>query len=337
MTAKKAHEVEAFLRRPDGFAVYLVYGPNAGLAHERARDLARSAVPDPPDPFQLIRFDGDEIAGDPLRLADEANTIGLFGGRRSLWVRAGSRNLAPALQPVLSTPPTDAVIVVEAGDLQARNPLRAVVEAARSGVALPCYADEVRDLSAVIDAVLHEFGLQVRPDAREALLGILGPDRLLTRRELEKLATYAAGQRLVTVDDVEAVMADAREAELDGVVDAVFLGLVEQLDRSLARLFAEGSDPGMTLGGALRHAITLHRARLALDQGTSFETVERSSRIFYKRKASFQKQLQRWSALSLEQIIAALRDAQAQARRNGPIAETLVSRAFLTIAMRVRT
>jgi DNA polymerase-3 subunit delta len=210
-----------------------------------------------------------------------------------------------------------------------------VVEASRGAMALPCYADEVRDLSGVIDAVLHDHGLTVHPDAREALVGLLGPDRMLTRRELEKLATYAAGQRTVTVEHVEAVMADAKGAELDGVVDAVFLGQVDQLDRSLVRLFAEGSDPGMTLGGALRHAITLHRSRLALDGGAAFEIVERNARVFYKRKGAFQKQLQRWSGPSLEQVIAALREAQAQARRNGTIAETLVSRAFLTIAMRV--
>src|SRR4051812_48145223 len=122
---KSSRDVEAFLGRPDpAYPVLLLYGPNAGLAHERARQLARASVPDPEDPFQLIRMDGDEIAGDPMRLADEAHTLGLFGGRRAIWVTAGSRNLAPVLQPVLATPPSDAVIVVEAGDLSGRNPLR---------------------------------------------------------------------------------------------------------------------------------------------------------------------------------------------------------------------
>jgi DNA polymerase III subunit delta len=336
MASKKAHEVDGFLRRPDmGYAVYLVYGPNAGLVNERAGLIARSAVPDPNDPFQLIRMDGDEIASDPLRLADEANTIGLFGGKRAIWLRAGSRNLAPAVQPLLAMPPQDAVVVVEAGDLQNKNPLRTAVEAGRAGMALPCFADEIRDVANLIDVTLREARLGIASDAREALLELLSGDRLLNRRELEKLATYASGKSTVTLDDVEAVMADAKAAALDTVIDAVFLGQVDVLDRNLARLFAEGEDPGMTIGGALRHAMTLHRARIALDKGQNLETVERSARIFYKRKGAFQKQTSRWTAAGLEGVIGALREAQAQARRNGLMAETLASRVFLTIAARV--
>ena len=89
--------------------------------------------------------------------------------------------------------------------------------------------------------------LGIASDAREALLDLLSGDRLLNRRELEKLVTYAAGQGTVTLQDVEAVMADAKAAVLDTVIDAIFLGQVDVLDRTLARLFAEGDDAGVTI------------------------------------------------------------------------------------------
>jgi DNA polymerase-3 subunit delta len=38
-----------------------------------------------------VKIDGDVLAGDPGRLIDEAGTVGLFGGQRSVWVRPGSR------------------------------------------------------------------------------------------------------------------------------------------------------------------------------------------------------------------------------------------------------
>ncbi len=78
---KRAQEIDAFVAKPDpAYPVVLVYGPNGGLVAERARVLARAGAAEPEDPFQLIRLDGDEIAGDPLRLADEANTIGFLAG-----------------------------------------------------------------------------------------------------------------------------------------------------------------------------------------------------------------------------------------------------------------
>lgn len=335
MASRKAHEVEAFLRRPDSaFPVVLVYGPNGGLVSERARQLARSAVPDPDDPFQLIRMEGDEIAGDPLRLADEANTVGLFGGRRVLWIRAGSRNLAPLVQPVLATPPVDATVVIEAGDLQPRNPLRAAVEAARTGMALPCFADEPREVAALAQAALAADGIAIDPAAREALLDLLGADRLMTRRELEKLSLFARGAGRVTLEDVEAIVADAKAIAVDSVVDAIFLGQPESVDRGLSRVFAEGEDAGVVIGAALRHAMLLHRSRVALDGGGMMEAVERSARLFFKRKTAFHSQLRRWTAPGLESAAAALREGQAQARRQGAVAETLASRLFLTIALR---
>ncbi len=124
MTAVKAGEVEGLLRRgPDPrIAVILVYGPDTGLVTERARLLAEKAVDDPSDPFALVKLDGDTLASDPGRLVDEAATVGLFGGKRAVWVRPGSRNYAPAVDAALKQDGADTRIVVEAGDLAKSAP-----------------------------------------------------------------------------------------------------------------------------------------------------------------------------------------------------------------------
>lgn len=124
MTAVKAGDVEGLVRRgPDPrIAVVLVYGPDTGLVADRAARLVRGMVADPDDPFALIKIDGDTLAADPGRLVDEAGTVGLFGGSRTIWVRSGSRNYAPAVDAVLKAPTEGARIVVEAGDLARSAP-----------------------------------------------------------------------------------------------------------------------------------------------------------------------------------------------------------------------
>jgi DNA polymerase III subunit delta len=331
----KGHEVEAFLQRRTSYPITLVYGPNTGLVHERARTLAHAAIPDPTDSFQLVRLEGDELAADPARLADEANTIGLFGGKRALWIRAGSRNFAPAVQPLLAAPAPDSCIVIEAGDLAGRNPLRTAVEGSRNGMALPCFADEPRDLAPLIDGMLREAGLSIARDARDAVIELVGADRMLTRREIEKLALYAGGQGTVTLADVEAVMADASALVSDAVIDAAFTGQIGALDAGVTRLFAEGEDAGVVAGSALRHAMTLHRTRSAVDRGTGMDTAILQARIFFKRKAAFQRQLTLWSATALDGVITLLRDTQLQARRQPALGETQLARALLMIATRV--
>ena len=64
----------AFIARPDpARPIVLVFGPDAGLVRERAEALIASSVDDPNDPFSLARLDGDELAGEPSRLVEEAD------------------------------------------------------------------------------------------------------------------------------------------------------------------------------------------------------------------------------------------------------------------------
>ena len=108
MVALKGADIDKFVARPDPTRpVVLVFGPDAGLVRERAEALVRASVDDPKDPFQLARLDGDELAGEPTRLVEEANTIPLFGGRRAVWVRASGRNFAPAVEALLAATSPD--------------------------------------------------------------------------------------------------------------------------------------------------------------------------------------------------------------------------------------
>src|ERR1700678_386728 len=105
MVALRGREIDAYLARPDpGRPIILLYGPDAGLVRERAEALLASAVDDPSDPFSLVRLDGDELSAEPSRLVDEALTIPLFGGRRAVRVRAGSRNFARGNHAPAGTP-----------------------------------------------------------------------------------------------------------------------------------------------------------------------------------------------------------------------------------------
>src|SRR5437667_9492147 len=146
MVALKGPQIDAFVAKPNpAQPIVLVFGQDAGLVRERAEALIRASVDDPADPFSLVRLEGDALAGDPTRLVEEATTIPLFGGRRAVWVKAGGRNFAPAVEALLAAASPDCRVVIEAGELRKTAPLRAVCERARNAAALPCYPDAERD------------------------------------------------------------------------------------------------------------------------------------------------------------------------------------------------
>src|SRR5215831_7686865 len=105
MVALKGGEIDAFVARPDAARpAVLVFGPDLGLVRERVDAIIRASVDDPRDPFALVRLDGDELAADPVRLVDEAQTVPLFGGRRAIHLRVGSKNLTAAIESLIDMP-----------------------------------------------------------------------------------------------------------------------------------------------------------------------------------------------------------------------------------------
>lgn len=334
MVAVKAGDVPGILRKPDPrIAVFLVYGPDAGLVSERAKALAHGRADDPADPFQLIRLDGDVVASDPARLIDEAGTIGLFGNRRVIWVKATSRNLAPALEPLLETKLQDTTVVIEGGDLAKNAPLRTLCERSQAVLALPCYSDSARDLGDLVDAMLKEAGLSIDRDAKAVLLGSLGGDRLATRGELAKLTLYAHGRREITLEDIDAVLSDVSSLALDAVVDAAFAGDLAGLEGGYRRLAAEGVAASTVLGSALRHALALLPARLDIEGGKPQGAVVDAWRgLHFRRKPLIEKHLQRWSADSLRRAIALLQAALLDTRRLSDLDETLAAKILLDLA-----
>src|SRR3954471_12805145 len=103
MVALKGSEVESFVARPDpARSLVLVFGPDAGLVSERVDAIVRASVDDPNDPFALVRLDGDTLAADPARLPGERPPGPPFRGGGAIRVRAASRNIAPAVEGILS-------------------------------------------------------------------------------------------------------------------------------------------------------------------------------------------------------------------------------------------
>ena len=271
MVAIKAADVDAFITRPDpAKPVVLIFGPDAGLVSERANALIRASVDDVNDPFALARLESDDLASEPLRLVEEAQTIPLFGGRRAVWVKAGGRNIAPAVEALLAIRGSECRVVIEAGNLPRNAPLRALVERAKNAAALPCYADDERSRERLIDAEMREAGLTLAPDARALLVPLLGGDRAASRSEIRKLALYARGQDRVGVDDVAAVVSDASSLALDDIVDAAFAGQTAELETRLAKARTAGTSPGSIFFAAQRQVAQLHKWRMAIEAGSGF-------------------------------------------------------------------
>ena len=338
MAAVKAKDVErAIGSRDPAIKVMLFYGPDAGLVSERARAAASGFVDDATDPFKLVRLDGDAVADATGRLAEEATSYGLFGGRKAILVRPTSRSLAPSLSACLEATLDDVLIVIEAGDLARNAPLRSLCEVSPRALALPCFADEARDVAQLVAETMREAGLTIDPDARDLLVEALGGDRLATRGELAKLVLYAAGRAGVSVQDVEDVVSDVSATRLDAVVDLTFGGNRQALDGALHHLAAAGTGPAALLAAASRHALQLLAGRDALDQGAALDRVKQSWRgLHFRRAPLVERQLGTWTSAGLADAVSRLQTATLDSRRIPGLGQAIAEAALIAINARSR-
>src|ERR1700716_1625421 len=339
VVALRGKEIDAFLARPDpGRPIILLYGPDAGLVRERADALLASAVDDPNDPFSLVRLDGDELSAEPSRLVDEAMPVPLFGGRRAIRVRAGSRSFASGVDTLAEVPLKDCRIVIEAGELRPESPLRKACERAKTAVAIGCYPDDAGQLTRLIDSELRVSNLRIAADARATLMTLLGGDRQASRNELKKLALYAHGQSEVTLEDVMAVVADASELKISPIVDGAFAGNSAAVVSEFAKAMVAGTYPGMIVSAAQRQAAWLHKSALAVAEGTPLSTLLDSGfpRLHFSRKGNVETALRNFSAARLLLIIEQLATAALEVRKQAALAAVVAQRTLLSIAVNAK-
>jgi DNA polymerase-3 subunit delta len=330
MGALKAHEVERFLLRPDIAAgIFLAYGPDAGLVRETASRLAETLGAG----AETVALDQSELDADPGRLAREIGMPSLFGEKRLIRIRNAGRALAPTLVEIGGT--IDLPVILEAGNLAPRDALRAAVEAAPNGRALPCFADSEEALGRLIADTFSKAGIALDPDVLPALRETLGNDREVTRRELEKLVLFAGPGGRLTRADVMALCADNAALLLDEILDAMGSGHAERAERALERALAASVNAQQLVTMAIQHFAQLRRWRIEVDAGQSVRAVLDTARPkpHFSRRTSLEQQLRLWRDDQLASAAERLRLAAAESRRQHGLDTTIIRRAFLALTL----
>lgn len=327
-------QAEAFVRKPDPTArAILVYGPNRGLVRERLDQLTLRVVDDKSDPFRVAELTGPQIASDPACLFDEASALSLTGGDRVVRVREAGENIADVLRRFLEDPPGEALILVEGGELGSRSSLRRLFESESAAAALPCYADDTPALEHLIEGLLSTHDVTATRDVQALISKLIGSDRALARRELEKLALYAGPGAQVTTRDVLAVIGDNTELSLQEVALAAADGDLAELERTLEKVRQEGLPPVAVLRACGTHFLRLHQAAGAITSGASVKAAVARLKppVFWQIQPRFHRQLARWRLETLGIVLKWLTQGEIDAKTTGRPSQTICHRTLTRI------
>lgn len=155
-----------------------------------------------------------------------------------------------------------------------------------------------------IRARMMSDGVQASPSAVARLADLVGPNLRLLDQEIRKLALYA-GDRTIQPDDVDLMVAPAREANIFAAVDAILERRPGLAMRALYKLLDDGASVQYILSMLTRQTRMLIVARHLRERGV--EEGEIGNRIGLRVPFPLRKTLEQAGRFSHEYLAAAHR------------------------------
>lgn len=326
-----------FFEKPDkAKAAILLHGPDAMRTSLKRKALIDALTgPNADEEMRLTRLDGAILRKDPAALQDAVKAVGFFPGLRVVHVESATDTTTKSVKSALDDwQAGDAVIVVTAGQLNARSSLRKLIEGGRNSVAIGIYTDPPSREE--IEAQLTAKGLQnLPPDTIrdiQTLARELDPGDFA--QTLEKLSLYKLSDNTpATPQDLLDCAPQSHAAGLDELIRHIAEGRSAEIGPHMARLASQGTNPTTLTISATRHFRQLHAAS-ASNQGIDQALSRLRPPVFGPRRDQMARQARNWGMHRLEAALNVLMETDLNLRSSKPFpAMAMTERSFIRISM----
>ncbi|HEK1768134.1 TPA: DNA polymerase III subunit delta [Pseudomonas putida] len=292
--------------------VYVVSGDDPLLCQEAADAIRTAARQQGFDERQVFSADANFDWGS-LLLAGAS--LSLFAQRRLLELRLPSGKPgdkgAAALMEYCANPAEDTLLLISLpkldGSAQKTKWGKAIIEGENCQF-IQIWPVDAQQLPQWINQRLSQAGLSAQRDAVDLIAARVEGNLLAAAQEIEKLKLLAEGNQ-ITVETVQAAVADSARFDVFGLVDAILNGEAGHALRMLEGLRGEGVEPPVILWALARELRLLAGLAQQFSQGVPLDKAFSQARppVWDKRRPLVSKALQRLSAQRWAQL---LQDAQ---------------------------
>ena len=304
--------------------VYVISGDDPLLCQEAADAIRAAARRQGFDERQVFSADASFDWGSLLQAGA---SMSLFAERRLLELRLPSGKPgdkgAAALMEYCSRPAEDTLLLISLpkldGSAQKTKWGKALIEGAQTQF-VQIWPVDIGQLPQWIRQRLSKAGLAATQDAVELIAARVEGNLLAAAQEIEKLKLMAEDGQ-ITVETVQAAVADSARFDVFGLTDAVLNGEAAHALRILEGLHGEGVETPVILWALTRELRALATMSMQYSQGIPLDKVFSSARppVWDKRKPLMSKALQRHSAKRWSQLLmdAQRIDAQIKGQASG--------------------
>nr|WP_221214567.1 DNA polymerase III subunit delta [Novosphingobium hassiacum] len=301
--------------------IFYFCGPDEAGASDAANRIAALL-----GEAEKVEMTGAELKRDPVKLADEARSVSLFGDKRIIHVRATGDDAHDAVATLVESPVEGWPVLIVATSATDKSRIAKLLENRSEAVVAMFYPP---DLKAVADAIRDmggAVGVTLNHSLAERIARATGLDTRMARSEIEKLALYldASPQSPRTPDAavLDAIGAVSEDDSFMPLVNAVLSGDVRRLSGELSRLRELGLNPVGLLLAFERRATQLVQLASRLGTRNDIDAFVNEERVFFRDRTDLTNQLRRWRGARLGKLcerLSTLHCTLMEDNRNGEL------------------
>jgi DNA polymerase III subunit delta len=286
-------DTERSLEQPHIYSAMLLYGPDEGLARDRAKKLLNTLIRDTKDSFALITLEDNQVKENPAILIDSLSSLSLMGDAPVVYFRDATDKNASIIAEALKHPACQNYLVVCAGDLGTKSTLRRLFDTHKKTASIACYHDDMKSLYPYVSDFLKLHGISADNQALQLLCSQFGKDRAITNSELEKLVTYMGKDKHLNVKIIDEVSQNNDEKTIDNLCIVIGDGQLSIANQLCERLYLEGNEPIAIIRGINRYIQRLLTVHAYMQEGMPQDTAMQRLQppVFWKMVSSFKSHL----------------------------------------------
>ncbi len=325
--------------------LYLFYGSERFLLHQTLA-LLQNAVAPGANPFNMQRVNGESVSLGQLLL--DANTPPFFTAQKLIIVencpwfankkRGGEEDAADRSDPAadellqyLNDPAAGTVLAFLGGETVNRN--KKLTKAIAKAGCLQEFAPLKGNAALLwLDEQLAERNISMAAAAKQQLLLNCEYNCTLINNELAKLALYA-GERAITVDDVQNIVSSNTAASVFNLADYVAAGNLAAATRALEQVTLSEA-PESIIPRLADHFETLYIVKAMQRQGYTTKEIMAAagkSHPFIIEKSG--RQAAKYSEAKLQKALQTLQTADRKMKSGITDAMTAIETAIIQICL----
>ncbi len=329
----KEHQLEKIIKDSTQFLTILIYGPNEGLVKNQILKLTKNYLSR--GEYEEVSFNGKDLDDDPGSLEAIIRSVSMFFKNKIVIADGIKDKHLSIIEETLLQGPEQGILIIREGSLSKSSKIRKFFETHKTCLSLPCYEDDSRSIMKNIDEFIRRNNFELSRDIKNYLLQSLSNDRMISKRELEKIEIFCKNSNSkIKLEEIKILLNDSSSQNLNKMNEHVMFGNTSKSSKIINKLLSEGTSPISLVRSLINYLLRVQQTKIEMKKGNNFDSSIKILKppVFWKDKDNFQKHCFKWPLQSIESSLNRLLETEIACKLNSKLANINCEKSILSIA-----